>query len=119
MELGYRLKKGREAKRLSQQQIADLLGISQKTYSNYESCKSKPSVHHLNKLGRLLEINLTDELRNYGFHVDVNHQTFRSQEDLKNRLLDTYEQNIKDKQLIISLLQQRLDFLEKLLIRKD
>ena len=44
MQIGSKLKRIRENKRMSQQEIAEFLDISQKTYSNIESDKSKPSL---------------------------------------------------------------------------
>ncbi|TXE06434.1 helix-turn-helix domain-containing protein [Algoriphagus aquimarinus] len=37
MKIGHQLKKARESKRLSQHEVGELLGISQKTLSNIES----------------------------------------------------------------------------------
>lgn len=45
----------REDKKISQQEIADFLEISQKTYSNMESGKSTPSVTQLANLSTLLD----------------------------------------------------------------
>ena len=53
MKIGSHLKRAREAKRLSQQEVADRLSISQRTLSNMESDKSKPTVSQLAKMGEL------------------------------------------------------------------
>lgn len=47
MKIGHKLKKARESKRLSQHEVAEVLGISQKTISNIESNKSQPTVAQL------------------------------------------------------------------------
>lgn len=44
MKLGYTLKRHREAKHLPQQEVALKIEVSQRTYSNFESCKSIPSL---------------------------------------------------------------------------
>jgi transcriptional regulator with XRE-family HTH domain len=66
MELGSRLKKAREVKRLSQQDVAHLLGVSQKTLSNIESGKSIPNIFQLAKMGKIYELDLLDFLAEEG-----------------------------------------------------
>jgi transcriptional regulator with XRE-family HTH domain len=66
MELGSRLKKAREVKRLSQQDVAYLLGVSQKTLSNIESGKSIPNIFQLAKMGKIYELDLLDFLAKEG-----------------------------------------------------
>ena len=48
--MGETLKKLRKEKNLSQTEIAKILGIPQKTYSDYETDKSNPKVETLIKL---------------------------------------------------------------------
>ena len=55
MKLGKHLRKKRYEKRLSQQEVADHLCVSQRTYSNYESDNTTPSIVQLLKIGELLE----------------------------------------------------------------
>ena len=66
MELGQYLKKARESKRMSQQQVADQLGISQKTLSNIESNKSQPNIHQLAEMESLYEISILELLKEFG-----------------------------------------------------
>ena len=66
MELGSRLKKAREVKRLSQHDVAYLLGVSQKTLSNIESGKSIPNIFQLAKMGKIYELDLLDFLAKEG-----------------------------------------------------
>ncbi|MFC5193399.1 helix-turn-helix transcriptional regulator [Algoriphagus aquatilis] len=69
MELGHHLKKARESKRMSQQEVAELLGISQKTLSNIESGKSKPSIVQLSEMGKLYEVEIIPLLAENGIHL--------------------------------------------------
>jgi transcriptional regulator with XRE-family HTH domain len=55
------LKKLRKSKNLSQQQIADNIGITQRTYSNYEAGISQPNCETLVKIANFFKIRL-DEL---------------------------------------------------------
>lgn len=52
------LKYLREEHKLSQQQIADSIGIKQRTYSDYENGKTEPGVEVLTKLARFFKVSL-------------------------------------------------------------
>ena len=51
------LKEKREAKNMSQQQLADSVGISRQAISNIEIGAAKPDVKHAIIIGRVLEFN--------------------------------------------------------------
>ena len=70
MKIGKILLQKRHEKKLSQQQVADTVGVSQKTYSNFESEKSTPSIEQLFALGKFLEFDVIN-LINKG----TNHQS--------------------------------------------
>ncbi|MBN7818028.1 helix-turn-helix domain-containing protein [Algoriphagus pacificus] len=71
MKIGHHLKRAREKKRLSQQEVAELLGISQKTLSNVESNKSQPSVTQLALLGEIYEMNVLKLLEDNGINLNT------------------------------------------------
>jgi transcriptional regulator with XRE-family HTH domain len=54
MKIGKYLRNKRHEKRLSQQEVADYLDISQRTYSNFESDNSTPSIEQIVELSKLL-----------------------------------------------------------------
>jgi transcriptional regulator with XRE-family HTH domain len=54
--------------KLSQQQIADSIGIKQRTYSDYETGKSEPQLDVLKKLAKFFRVSL-DVL--VGFTLDI------------------------------------------------
>ncbi|WP_439487355.1 helix-turn-helix domain-containing protein [Algoriphagus sp.] len=66
MKIGHKLKKARESKRLSQQEVAELLGTSQKTLSNIESNKSQPTVAQLALMGEIYEVDVLKILSENG-----------------------------------------------------
>jgi transcriptional regulator with XRE-family HTH domain len=66
MEIESCLKKAREVKRLSQQEVSHLLMISQKTLSNIESGKSIPIVFLLAKMGEIYELDILEVLAKEG-----------------------------------------------------
>ncbi|MFC4874552.1 helix-turn-helix domain-containing protein [Negadavirga shengliensis] len=79
MKIGPQLKKARETKRFSQQEIADLLSISQKTLSNIESDKSTPSIEQLATLGKLYGLDILKLLSDHG--ITFNQQDQNGEEN--------------------------------------
>ncbi len=69
MELGHHLKRARESKRMSQHEVAELLGIAQKTLSNMESGKTQPSVIQLAKMGEIYGLDVLKLLSDNGIHL--------------------------------------------------
>ncbi|MHA7131799.1 helix-turn-helix domain-containing protein [Algoriphagus namhaensis] len=67
--LGSRLKKIREAKKLSQQEVAHALGLSQKTLSNFENGKTLPNIFHLAKLREIYDFDLLEILEKEGISL--------------------------------------------------
>lgn len=111
MKLGYRIKQKRELNRMSQQEIADYLEVCQKTYSNYESCKTTPSTLHLIKLNKILKFDFIEYLKE---NEDNNSKPFNSlTQKLKENLINNYEIIIRDKDEIIQLLRDKIKNLKK------
>ncbi|WPR77113.1 helix-turn-helix transcriptional regulator [Algoriphagus sp. NG3] len=75
MKIGHKLKKSRESKRLSQQEVSDRLGISQKTLSNIESNKSQPTVAQLAFMGEIYEMDMLKLLSENGIHLSPRNLT--------------------------------------------
>lgn len=55
---GDNIKRLRKNKGLTQQQIADEIGINRGSYSNWEKGKREPSFENLVKLGDLFDVSL-------------------------------------------------------------
>jgi bacteriophage CI repressor helix-turn-helix domain len=55
---GTRLREVRKSKKITQIELANMLGISQKSYSHWENNKTFPSFENLIKLADLLEVSL-------------------------------------------------------------
>lgn len=55
---GDNIKRLRKNKGLKQQEIADILGIKQNSYSDWENGKTEPSYENLVKLADLFEVSL-------------------------------------------------------------
>jgi transcriptional regulator with XRE-family HTH domain len=62
MFIGTTLRKLRDKQKLSQQEIADYLGVSQATYWNWENDETHFKVDHLSKLADILQVDPADIL---------------------------------------------------------
>jgi len=58
------LKLLRKLKNLSQQELADLLGMKRNNIASYESAKAEPSMKNLTKMAHFFEVNLHDLITN-------------------------------------------------------
>ena len=56
--LGTKLRKLRDDKKMSQSQIADMLGISQSAYNKWEADQAKPSSDNLLKLSEFHNVDM-------------------------------------------------------------
>jgi|SRR5690606_37020572 len=70
MMLGKRIKQLREEKDLSQQKLADILGVSQQAVAKWESSKSEPDSAMLMRISNLFNISMDylfgkTNIRNY------------------------------------------------------
>ena len=62
----------RERKNYSQKYVAEQMGISQNAYSKIENNLTQLTVHHVNQLSRILEMPITDLLKDeYEIHKPV------------------------------------------------
>lgn len=120
MKIGHKLKDKRDLKRLSQQEVADYLNVSQRTYSNFESNKSEPSLTQLSKLAEVLEFNLLDILKDQGIVFNQSNNEFKDNSNgivmnsgVSSKLEVQYEARIKDLLEINNLLKDKISVLEK------
>lgn len=86
--------------RLSQQEIADYLEISQSTISLWESDKSTPQVEYLPKLAEILKVNILELLPKTP--IKIEHNT-----DNKNNLVKGFDITIDGSQLFKDLLDSK------------
>ncbi|MDC9724115.1 MAG: helix-turn-helix transcriptional regulator [Urechidicola sp.] len=116
MQIGSKLKRIRENKRMSQQEIAEFLDISQKTYSNIECDKSKPSLPQLSKLSKFLDFDLLELLQEQGITFNQKKNKIHNNGIIHNNfpieLKEQYEARINDLQEINSLLKDKITSLE-------
>ena len=115
--IGAKLKKIREKKGYSQNKIANLLGISQKTYSNIESDKSKVSIEQLAEISKILDFDLFDFLQEQGLVINQSHFDFKDNSNnalyisnMPDKMQQLYEAQIQQLKEMVQLLKEQLEF---------
>ena len=63
MDIGNRLRKIRKEKGLTQKTLAEKLNVSTITIQNYENGRRKPNLEMLNKISKLLEVDISKFLK--------------------------------------------------------
>ena len=72
MQIGDKIRKVREAKGLSQKQVALSLGMDQAQYSRIENSKTDPSFSNVTKIAKALGIELSELFKSDEVFKDVN-----------------------------------------------
>ena len=67
--LGEKIKKYREEKKITQVEVAEVLGVKPATVSKYEAGTLEPNIESLKKLAELFEISVDELLREDEFDV--------------------------------------------------
>lgn len=76
MELAKRIRLIRKDKNLTQNQVADLIGVSQPTYSEYETKAGNCAYYTLEKVAKALGVSVP-------FLVDVKNEFFKENQEIK------------------------------------
>lgn len=114
MTLGEKLKKARINKNFTQEYLAEVLNVSQKTYSNFENDKSKPAFSQVEDIAKVLEVSVLDFLSGDSITVNQNNNDVAIAQNYatinaSEKLIEQYEQRLKDKDAEITFLKQLLD----------
>ena len=116
MEIGHKLKKLRERSKYSQEDIAEFIGVSQKTWCNIESNSSRIGLARLLKFSELmgydilelfvdLDIVSIDAIRNIQKDTD-------NDNELVDKINAQFSERLKEKDEIIDLLKEKIERLE-------
>lgn len=113
MTLGEKIKKARLGKNFTQEYLAEVLHVSQKTYSNFENDKTKPDFHQVEDIAKTLEISVLDFLSGDSITVNQNNNEIAVAQNyapitLSEKLIEQYEQRLNDKDTEIEFLKQLL-----------
>jgi transcriptional regulator with XRE-family HTH domain len=120
VKIGNRLKELRINKGYKQEYLAEILEISQKTYSNMENDKSTISIDTLKKIADEYKIDLVDLLHDEKTIVQHNHSndngTFQSGiiiNQLSEELLNQIKERVADLKQILLDRDKRIELLEQ------
>ncbi|SDE62133.1 helix-turn-helix domain-containing protein [Riemerella columbipharyngis] len=100
MTLGEKLRQARINKNYSQEYMAEVLEISQKTYSNFENDKTSPNFSQIEKISTTLEVSILDFLTdnkpsfNYSISGGNNNNGYVVNQ-IPEKLIEQYELRIK------------------------
>lgn len=71
MNIAEQIRNIRKAKNLSQQEVAEKIGIDRAQYSRVETGKSEPTITSLEKIAKALEVDIIDFFKNANSY-DIN-----------------------------------------------
>jgi len=108
--IGKKLLELRKQKNLSQEQVADMLCISQSAYGRIETGESNSWANHLNKLCSIFEIQPEELISSDGTFVNNNQQGgnagyIQVVNQLSEKLIEQYEARLREKDAVIALLK--------------
>jgi transcriptional regulator with XRE-family HTH domain len=125
MNVGLRIKELRELKNMSQEDLADKIGVSKQMISHYENGINVPRGKKITLLAKVFKIteeefytskstpNLTDAL-SYSYLLAENDRLHKKLEEILERENTTLQGSNTDKDEIISLLRQVNELKDKL-----
>ena len=101
MTLGDKLKKARIGKNLTQEYLAEVLNVSQKTYSNFENDKSKPAFAQVEDIAKILDVSVLDFLSGDNITVNQNDNDIAIAQNYatintSEKLIEQYEERIAE-----------------------
>jgi len=100
----------RKSRRLSQKQIADMLGITQQGYSNYEKGVREADYETLTKLADYFDTTIDYLLGNSNYPKSLNGNAHPTPEELLRQLMEASDFSEESKKIMIS----NFDLLKKL-----
>ncbi len=99
MSLGKKLKQARLNKNLSQDFMAEMLEVSQKTYSNFENNKTTPNFSQIEEISKILDISILDFLEDSEKYNFYQNNTGTNNgfvvNNFSEKLIEQYELRIK------------------------
>ena len=124
------IKRQRETKRLRQQDMADMLSMSLRSYQSLESGETKLDIERLEKIATILETTLEDLLRPEGviIHQEVRDNAYDNKnglfynygigEDILNKLMTAKDSEIESLKEEIKYLKGKIDQLLEVVGKK-
>lgn len=109
MNIGIKIKKIRELRNYTQDFMAEILGVSQSTYSRFEKDEGDLTIHQLNRISEILDIKIED-LINFDERIVFNNYSNNSNQAYTINIISEKERELYEK--TISLLEEKIKYLE-------
>ncbi|MDF7816512.1 helix-turn-helix transcriptional regulator [Runella sp. MFBS21] len=119
MSLGTLLRKNRDRCKLTGSEIADLLGVSQGTYHNWESGKTNLPAKYLPQLAEIFKVEIIELIpaRNVALSHDrpqsANQEKVATDSEAKVEPLELYQKLLESKEVVIRLQTEEIRRLQK------
>lgn len=116
--LGLKIKKVRELKNFTQEYVAKELGVSQSTYSGYESLDADVTPDLLDKIAVILNVK-PEQIEKFDEQIIFNNNTISDNSSIIENYCNTINQHIIDSEIEklykknIQLLEEKVRALEK------
>jgi transcriptional regulator with XRE-family HTH domain len=123
--LGTKLRNLREYQRMSQKEIADIIGVSQNAYNQWESDKCKPLVENLLKISQHYKVDIK-ELLDDNEKINLSGNTIKGENNIIANTIPTIniqstvliEKVLQMQEQISKLLESQFRLIEELLNKK-
>ena len=121
--LGTKLRKLRDDKKMSQSEIANMLGVSQSAYNKWEADQAKPSSDNLLKISDFHEVEIKDLLEDTNGIISnnifkdssVSHHIFNYAQTVNMQSPELIENILKNQEQITKLIEIQSKLIESLL----
>lgn len=119
MSIGTLLRKNRDRCKLTGSEIADVLGVSQGTYHNWESGKTHLPAKYLPQLAEIFKVEIIELIpaRNVALSHDRpqsgNQDKIATDSEVKIEPLELYQKLLESKEAVIKLQTEEIRRLEK------
>lgn len=121
--LGTKLRKLRDDKKMSQSEIADLLGVSQSAYNKWEANQARPTVDNLLKISNFHGIEIKDLLEdstgivsnNIFKNSSVSHHIFNYAQTVNMQSPELIDNILKNQEQIFRMIEAQTSLIENLL----
>jgi transcriptional regulator with XRE-family HTH domain len=120
MSIGIRVRKYRDSKHLSQRMLAEKVEVSQSVISSIESDKSIPNAIMLNRIAKVLDVDINDFLVDDGIDQNNNDNSidnFQSQTAIHNHFPENVLELLSSNQEKIATLLETQNKLMELLLK--
>ena len=87
MDIGYNLKRVREKQKITQQEVADFLGVDSKTYERWEKGKADIKSSYLPKIAEFLHVEIQDLFREKANEIVINQHYSDNKDNLINGMV--------------------------------